>query len=46
MKAQRSVMRKLIRVIDEASPGVRRVLDEESGADLGDLIDEANRVLG
>ena len=46
MKAQRSVMRKMIRVLDNASPGVRRVLDEESGTDLSDLIDEANQVLG
>ena len=46
MKAQRSVMQKMIRVLDEASPGVRRVLDEESDADLGELVDEANRVLG
>ena len=46
MKAQRSVMQKMIRVFDEASPGVRRVLDEESDADLGELVDEANRVLG
>ena len=46
MKAQRSVIRKMIRVLDDASPGVRRVLDEESGMDLSDLIDEANQVLG
>lgn len=46
MKAQRSVMRKMIRVFDEASPGVRRVLGEESDADLAELVDEANRVLG
>jgi hypothetical protein len=46
MKAQRSVLRKMIRVMESASPGVRRVLDEESDTHLDNLIDEANRVLG
>ena len=46
MKAQRTVMRKMLRVLDEASPGVRRVLDEETDTDLSELVDEANRVLG
>lgn len=45
MKAQRSVMRKMLRVLDEASPGVRRVLDEETDADIASLVEEANRVL-
>ena len=45
MKAQRSVLRKMLRVMESASPPVRRVLGEETGADLDDLIDEANRVL-
>ncbi len=45
MKAQRSVLRKMLRVMESASPPVRRVLGEETDADLDDLIDEANRVL-
>ena len=46
MSAHRSVLRKMTRLLEEASAGVRRVLDEESDADLDDLIDEAARVLG
>jgi hypothetical protein len=46
MNAQRSVLRKMTRTLEEASPGVRRVLDEESDADVDGLIDEATRVLG
>lgn len=46
MKAQRSVLRNMVRALEAASPGVRRVLDEESEADLAGLIDEARRVLG
>jgi hypothetical protein len=45
MKAQRSVLRRMLRVIDGASPGVRRVLDQETDTDLDELVDEANRVL-
>lgn len=45
MKAQRSVLRKMLRVLDGASPGVRRVLDQETDADLDELVEEANRVL-
>jgi len=46
MKAQRSVLRNVVRAVEAASPGVRRVLDEESDGELAGLIDEANRVLG
>ena len=46
MKAQRSVLRDMTRVLEDATPGARRVLDEGSDADLGSLIDEAKRVLG
>ena len=46
MKAQRSVLRRTIEVLESASPGVRRVLDEDSDADLSALIADANRVLG
>ena len=45
MKAQRSVLRRMVRVLEGASPGVRRVLGEEGDADLDKLIDEANKVL-
>ena len=45
MKAQRSVLRKLVQAVEGASPGVRRVLDEESDVDVVGLIDEANRIL-
>lgn len=46
MKAQRTVLRDLVRVLEAASPGVRRVIDQESNTDLAALIDNANRVLG
>jgi len=46
MKAQRAVLRKMMGVLEGASPGVRRVLDEDSDADLAALLDEARRVLG
>ena len=46
MNAQRSVLRKMTRALEDASPGVRRVIDEESDADLESLIDEATKVLG
>ncbi len=46
MKAQRSVLRRLATTLESVSPGVRRVLAEETGTDVGELITEANRVLG
>jgi hypothetical protein len=46
MNAQRSVLRKMMRVLESASPGVRRVLAEETRGDVDELITEANRVLG
>ena len=45
MKAQRGVVRKLAASLEKASPGVRRVLGEETGTDIEGLIAEANRVL-
>ena len=45
MKAQRTVLRKMVSTLESASPGLRRVLDEESDADVAGLIGEANRVL-
>jgi hypothetical protein len=46
MNAQRSVLRKMTRVLDSVSPGVKRVLAEETRADIDDLVAEGNRVLG
>ncbi len=46
MKAQRSVLAKMAGVLDTVSPGIRRLLAEESGTDIDDLLGEANRVLG
>lgn len=46
MKAQRSVLSQLADVLGSVSPGFRRVLGEETGADIDALRAEANRVLG
>ncbi|MDJ0961187.1 MAG: hypothetical protein QNJ88_11040 [Acidimicrobiia bacterium] len=46
MKAQRTVLRKMVTALESASPGLRRVLNEESEADIDGLIGEATRVLG
>jgi hypothetical protein len=46
MKAQRSVLTKMSGVLDNVSPGIRRLLAEESGTDMDDLLREAKRVLG
>jgi hypothetical protein len=46
MKAQRSVLNKMANVLVEVSPGIRRLLAEESGTDIDELLAEANRVLG
>ncbi len=46
MKAQRSVLRRALVALEGVSPGVRRVLGEETGVDFGELIDEAHQVLG
>jgi hypothetical protein len=46
MKAQRSTLRRIVEVLDGVSPGVSRVVGEETGVDVSGLIDEANRVLG
>ena len=45
MKAQRAVLNGMIEALEGASPGVRRVLGEESGIDFADLIREGHRVL-
>ncbi len=46
MKAQRSVLQRMATVLDTISPGIRRLLAEESGKDIEELSDEAKRVLG
>jgi hypothetical protein len=46
MKAQRSVLRRTVNLLDSVSPGIRRVLAEETGTDIAELLTEANRVLG
>ncbi|MGA7280719.1 MAG: hypothetical protein WBZ40_02955 [Acidimicrobiia bacterium] len=45
MKAQRSVLQRMTTVLDTISPGIRRLLAEESGKDIEELSDEAKRVL-
>lgn len=46
MKAQRSVLREVLNTLEQVSTGVRRVVSEETGRDLGELIAESRRVLG
>ena len=46
MKAHRSVLERMATALDQASSGMRRVLTEEAGTDIDDLLAEANQVLG
>jgi hypothetical protein len=46
MKAQRAAIRRMLELLGSVSPGVRRVLAEETGTDIGDVEAEARRVLG
>ena len=46
MKAQRAAIRRMLRLLESVSPGVRRVLAEETGTDIGELEAEAGRALG
>jgi hypothetical protein len=46
MKAQRTALRHLVNVLDAISPGVRRILSEETDTDIDELLEESNRVLG
>lgn len=46
MRQQRSALRQIATSLEEVSPVLRRVLKEESGVDIAELIDEAERVLG
>lgn len=45
MKAQRSALSRLVNVLDAISPGVRRILSEETDTDIDELLAESNRVL-
>lgn len=45
MRAQRGVLQDLTAALHRASPGVRRVLSEETGADIDELTAEAGRIL-
>lgn len=46
MRSQRTALRNVVKALEGVSPGVRRVLGEETGADFGALIADANQVLG
>jgi hypothetical protein len=46
MTAQRTALRRLTGVLDAISPGVRRILSEETDTDIDELLAESNRVLG
>ncbi|HEX6221874.1 MAG TPA: hypothetical protein VF115_12335 [Acidimicrobiia bacterium] len=45
MTAQRTALRRLVRVLDAISPGVRRILSEETDTDIDELLAESNQVL-
>ncbi len=45
MRTQRSVLGRMVRLLDGVSPGVGRVLAEETGTDVAELLAEAHRVL-
>lgn len=46
MKAQRTALQRVVGVLDAISPGVRRILSEETETDIDELLAESNRVLG
>jgi len=46
MREQRRVLSALVATLDKVSPALRRVLDEEVGSRLGDIVEDARRVLG
>lgn len=45
MRAQRLALQNLIGVLDALSPGVRRVLSEETDTDIDELLAESVRVI-
>jgi hypothetical protein len=46
MREQRRVLSALVTTLEKVSPALRRVLDEEVGGRLGDIVEDARRVLG
>lgn len=46
MREQRRVLASVVSTLERVSPALRRVLDEEIGSRLSDLLEEARRVLG
>lgn len=46
MRAQRSALQHLVIALDAISPGVRRILSEETETNFDDLIAESKRVIG
>ena len=46
MKAQRSVLRRVATLLQALSPGVRRLLAEETRIDVDEIVTDVNRVLG
>lgn len=45
MKAQRTALQRLVSVLDAISPGVRRILSEETDTNIDELITESRRVI-
>ena len=46
MRQQRSTLRQLTATLEKVSPALRRVVEEEVGSDIDDLLAEARQVLG
>lgn len=46
MRAQRSALQTLVGALDAISPGVRRILSEETETDFDRIIAESKRVIG
>ncbi len=44
-KEQRATLRRLVVAIEGVSPALRRVIDEESGSKVDELVEEAHRLL-
>lgn len=45
MRAQRNALRRLVDLLDAISPGVRRILSEETDTDIDELLADSNRAL-
>lgn len=46
MRQQRASLRSFVDAVQQVSPALRRVIEEDASVDLGALLEEANRVLG